>query len=278
MEHKPAATEGGAPENWAAYTSMAMAFLAVAADARAQIVYTDLDPDVVLSGASYDVDFNNDGSAELTLTQTELGSMHYVGITELAPGASVLGTVTVSYGDMFPNVLAGGAPIAPGDPEWQGDPQGWLVDFYSYGQWSGQSGFLGVRFQVGGSLHYAWVELEMADNNTQVIVKGFAFESTPDSAIHAGATGVPAALQDLHGAPAALVVHPNPVTERLYIKGLDGPASVVVVNMAGEAVAGNPETTLPGTVPVEVGGLPAGAYIAEVRQQGRTWSMRFIKQ
>ncbi|MBP8822923.1 MAG: T9SS type A sorting domain-containing protein [Flavobacteriales bacterium] len=258
-----------------AYPGMALAFLAAAAEAEGQIVYTDLDPDVVISFSSYDVDLDNDGTGELEITRTEFGSMHYVGITDLAPGASILGVYY--YNDMFPNVLAPGDPIAANNPQWEAGPQGWLFSFYSYGQWNNQSGFLGVRFQSGADTLYAWVELEMTYNTA--IVKGYAYESQPGTAINAGDTGLLTALPAGHKAANGLSLFPNPAVDRIHVAGLTGTVDLRVLALDGRVVHAQ-QATLADTQEqalLEVGAWPAGTYVVEARSGGRIQRSTFVK-
>lgn len=261
-----------------AYPGMALAFLAAAPEAGAQIILTDLDPDVEVSFSTYGVDINNDGTVELEITRTEFGSMHYVGITDQAPGVSVLGLYYSN--NMFPDRLENGDPIAPGDPDWRNDAQGWLVSFYSYGQWAfgNPSGFLGVRFQDDGNTYYGWIELKMETNTT--LVKAYAYESLPGTAINAGDTGTTTVIPDLGTSGNAISLFPNPATEEVKLTGLTGVGELRVLTAAGQAVEaglpGLPDAT--GQITLEVGMLPAGAYMVQLRYADRVETRPFIKR
>ena len=64
-----------------AYSAAATAFLAGAVGAEGQVVYTDIDPDEVLSaGETFSLDLNNDGNIDFLINnrQETLPSFFYV--------------------------------------------------------------------------------------------------------------------------------------------------------------------------------------------------------
>ena len=261
-----------------AYPGMALAFLASASEVEGQIVYTDLEPDVAVSFSTYSVDIDNDGIGELEITRTEFGSMHYVGITHQAAGVSVLGLYYANT--MFPKQLQSGDPIAPGDPNWRNEATGFLVSFYSYGQWAfgDPHGFLGVRFRSGADTLYGWIELQMGYNTTYV--QGYAYEIRPENAINAGDIGETAGLQALKDGADAITLYPVPAVDQLTIAGLTDAAQVRVLTTTGQVVEAG-RSVVPGTtgqVKLDVGALRSGTYLVEIRQADRVTTKTFIKK
>lgn len=63
----------------------------------------------------------------------------------------------------------------------------------TYGNFArNDSGFVGVKFYRGGSAHYGWVHIRLADSNNnrfvdKLTILGWAYESDPETAIAAGA-------------------------------------------------------------------------------------------
>ncbi len=53
---------------------------------------------------------------------------------------------------------------------------------------TGQTGIFGVRFQIGGEWHYGWVSITEGSSNQTI--NGWAYESTPNTPIAAGAGAV----------------------------------------------------------------------------------------
>lgn len=73
----------------------------------------------------------------------------------------------------------------------------------------------------------------------------------------------------------ALEVYPNPTSDVLRINGVDGQATVQVVDAAGRVVV---ETVWYAGQEVDVRLLPQGAYTFTLQQAGQVWSAAFIKR
>ena len=199
-------------DKWKTYTGMAAAFLAVN-HADAQVIYTDVDPDEVIMNGTYSIDFDNDGTPDLmfehfgTVFTTSSGTT--ITLNAAAAGGDVIASSSSGY--IYPSVLPAGAPIAPGNPNWQQTTSATLGTFASssngsstsYGPWPGQTGYLGCRFTAGGgTVHYAWVHVSVDPTVTNIIILGYAYEGTPNTQIIAGDQGS-VAVADLEG-PARL--------------------------------------------------------------------------
>ena len=62
---------------------------------------------------------------------------------------------------------------------------------YSYGNFRGTRGYIGVRFQINGETKYGWIEFEGAGQQTNHqpgIIHDWAYEACTDEPIVAGAT------------------------------------------------------------------------------------------
>ncbi|MGI9516139.1 MAG: PEP-CTERM sorting domain-containing protein, partial [Pirellulaceae bacterium] len=53
---------------------------------------------------------------------------------------------------------------------------------------------LGFRFDINGSTHYGWAEVDITNNNTELTITRWAYESDADTAIHVGAIPEPGSL------------------------------------------------------------------------------------
>lgn len=112
-----------------AYSAIASTFLAAHSEAEAQINYTDVDPDTVLSAASinftvsFGIDFNGDGTTEFAAQHSSVTSgvnpsyPYFIGqrarLFKGGDAIEVVGTsVSYAYG-AFPSVLASGDTIRP---------------------------------------------------------------------------------------------------------------------------------------------------------------------
>lgn len=147
-------------------------------------------------GSSEPVVFNN-----LDIFAKQAGAQ-WIGGTSVGTGVS--GTVFGVHR------LAAGAPVTVDNPEWNGwpkasaqgaDPEvlyGNLAFFNpsatasQQGQFLGQSGFLGVRFQWNGNTHYGWIEADGNATATVLTISQWAYNDIPGEGILAGQpTAVP---------------------------------------------------------------------------------------
>jgi hypothetical protein len=76
-----------------------------------------------------------------------------------------------------------------------------MVEFWSTpdgggstGRWANLSNrYLGLRFRIGGKVHYGWARLSVeVGNGIVTTMTGYAYETTPNKAIRAGQTQGPA--------------------------------------------------------------------------------------
>ena len=102
----------------------------------------------------------------------------------------------------FPAALASGASIGPGGHFGRGKSYGMLFSFgplnggtrkRHQGNFQfGQTNYFGFRFSISGEDHYGWVRLRVTFGRgfdgtaTYLHIRGYGYETTPDTAISAG--------------------------------------------------------------------------------------------
>jgi len=206
----------------AQYSAMVAPALALASISNAQVVYTDIDPDFVLTdstsadtyGPVVVLDLNNDGANDVEFVVWSQIPITNGNVVNLAvarqygnSGNGVLGytnTLTATTGATvkfaYGSALNNNEVIGSGGNFWSlaaTNSFGTLAWYYvvgnsngTYGQWNNVNDkFLGVRFLSSGSIHYGWVRMDVADNPASITLKDFAFESQSDVEIKAGDTG-----------------------------------------------------------------------------------------
>ena len=116
----------------------------------------------------------------------------YVG---LAPGGYSNFMFADDDGDAVPHNFAAGSDVSAWSVHWSAGP--WRTLFYAEGDLSpdfGPGSFIGFRFGDGANWNYGWIEVTWTwggspeDSTFQIL--GAAYESTVNTAILAGATGV----------------------------------------------------------------------------------------
>jgi len=190
---------------------------------NSQVVYTDVNPDYVLSGNSseYLLDLNNDSNSEFILmtldTLINSVSSSYTYNIDIF-GAAIRNTAYSNYWMITSNTSSGSFSSAP-NPLAQGVVIGSLgqfsyasssigapigadanVSIYNSGNllsnfsfFAGmfvkdQEGILGLRFKINSDIHFGWARIELTSNG-QLSIKDYAYDATPNTAIIAGETG-----------------------------------------------------------------------------------------
>jgi len=194
------------------YTAVAGALVAQS-NLNAQVVATDLNPDVVVDSLSgpYALDFNNDANPELAFfvqhvsgaSSTQGVQFTYEGAiagAQLSPGVSVMGaTGTGSSSSSFQISALNNGDTISAAANFGTSSNGalgvdLLVDAGILGQIPIQQGnflnqsnkFLGAKLIAGANTYYGWVELSVNSNASQITIHGYGYQSTANSQILAG--------------------------------------------------------------------------------------------
>ncbi len=198
------------------YSAAAGALLAIGANAEAQIAYTDVDPDslVVLPDTVgnniFEIDMNNDGTTDVTIVAGNGDWYYSEGVSnwmsiralngsgaEIALQSSYLSGWSATY--YFAKRFDADALIGPAESFYSSSwsfQLGWNGTYpgnstvYNTGPWTDDEPdkYLGIRFTLDGgtSYHYGWVRLDVAGDQSEVLVKDYAYEMTADVGIAAG--------------------------------------------------------------------------------------------
>ncbi len=164
------------------YGALTAAFSGIT-DASGQITYTDVSPDFSGSNTgSYGLDLNNDGIIDFNLNGSSSASLF---LEPTTTNNSFLGSAFSFYA--YPFNLTNGANISSGQTSWTNNGAASLnYNSCSYGNFCTDiDGFLGLRFTLGGNLHYGWVRLD-TNADSSFTVKDYAFNMTPGAPLTAG--------------------------------------------------------------------------------------------
>jgi hypothetical protein len=242
------------------YTAVAGALVAQS-NLNAQVVATDLNPDVVVDSltAPYALDFNNDANPELAFfvqhvsgaSSTQGVQFTYEGAiagAQLSPGVSVVGaTGTGSSSSSFQiSALNNGDPISAaanfGTSSYGALGVDILVDAGILGQIPIQQGnflnqshkFLGAKLVAGANTYYGWVDLSVNSNASQITIHGYGYQSTANTGILAG-EGANSGLEQIALADKVTIVGTPEHVAINVTPDLIG-AKVSFVSMSGQEV------------------------------------------
>lgn len=258
-------TKNNFAKRLAKYGALSVAIAGVA-DATGQVVYTDVDPDFVGGmGDSFAIDFNNDGTDDITVLQSNNGNYELVQALPTG-GNGVIAATNGAY--LYASNLSSGFIIDAGGAF------GSFGSFcagvgYAGSQFCGTgSGLIGVEFQAAGNTHYGWVRVDVADSSN-FIVEGYAFEATPATAIAAGDQGSVQGVDDQAFNNFTYFVDNN---NALNMSAAIAMESISVYNIAGQQVINR--TLSSSNETIDLSNLTTGVYIARVTIDGAQKAMK----
>tara|TARA_R100000306_G_scaffold665_1_gene1512 strand:+ start:57130 stop:57945 length:816 start_codon:yes stop_codon:yes gene_type:complete len=256
------------------YGALSAAVLGVA-NASGQVVYTDVDPDAVLDLAdTFSIDFVGDGTERVQISNPDGLAGGRAALAFPSSGGAFVGFT--SGGFEYPSLLADGDVIdgttlttdgVRGDLNYYGCA-------YSNSQWCDDvtDGYLGVKFTFDGNTHYGWVRMDTDVGGDDLItVKGFAFESTPNTPIEAGDEGS-LGLGDQAFNNFNYFTDANTLT----LSAATAMENVTIHNIAGQKVVASALNT--NSERVDISSLSSGVYIATVTIEGSRKTIKFIKK
>ncbi len=201
------------------YAKMAIVLLFYNNKSDAQVIYTDLDPDIELQldNATTSIDMDNDGIVDFMFLRTSGSYYHYLGYSDPDPQLrfrqadwvlpfgsinGILGDPATSSGGginnipaaLYTNVLIDSYKYFQ-NSSLQVMSYGFYVDsawHYAFGTqpWNteeGENKYLGVKFiDSNDCFHYGWIRCEIEDSCKRLIIKDYAFELECDAPIAAG--------------------------------------------------------------------------------------------
>lgn len=164
--------------------------IAASSDAEGAIIYTDEAPDFAGGiGSQYFLDLNNDAIDDFRIWHNGSSNLY---ISPLGSNNEVLGSGGATFA--YPFALTSGTTISSGAGQFfnngfAGGFQSLNYGSCSFGNWcSVTDRYLGLRFDIGGNIHYGWVRLDVNVSGSSWTVKDYAYDDFVGAPIDAGAT------------------------------------------------------------------------------------------
>lgn len=261
------------------YSAIAAGTAVAAGSAQAQVVYTDVSPDVTLStpGTSYIINMDGTGPAEFVVFQATYSAMSadfnsisvYGSATaSIAQSVYSMGTLSLTvdvaiafgYGSQiassaFSSSGGGGVLGAAASFTYYGYPFS-----LSFGNFLGTTSFAGVRFDAGGNTYYGWVRLSSSADATSVTIHDFAYMNLPDTPIDAG---------DMLSVSDNMLEHISVLnynnTIDINFADVTGAKNVEVLNVIGQPVL--QEQFNGSTAIIQLDDLSTGVYVVNIKHE-----------
>ncbi|MFN0274402.1 MAG: T9SS type A sorting domain-containing protein [Chitinophagales bacterium] len=207
-----------------AYAAFAGCFLAINKETTAQVVYVDIDPDIILDEKTetYGLDMDGNGTFDFAFLNSSFSFYTFsFGTTRLRQDlvvgpytsanaiAGISNYTGTAYGGGYTNYY----PFALIEEQLINDLQTWQTwgaqflalrtfcedgdlcgtayscQWYNYDLTQTIDGYLGVRFiDESEQTHYGWIRCDVKDEGRTLVIKAYAFELQPDYPILAGDT------------------------------------------------------------------------------------------
>src|SRR5271157_2461793 len=167
--------------------------LALAQPTQASVVYTPTHQVIGANGV-YNLDLTGNGTVNFLIQEWVSGfTSNNALLCDAAIGNGVVGKAR------FASALSAGASIGPNQKFVGGGNNGEVMlsvthfttgsTGYVHGAWSNvRNRYLGLKFQFSGETHYGWarVSVKRQANHFTAVLTGYAYETTPNTAIIAG--------------------------------------------------------------------------------------------
>lgn len=268
----------------AQYAASAAAFLTIN-QAGATVVYTDLDPDLVLGGegAEATIDINDDGTDDFafsiynfsgsgTYSGFSFGYVVNVALASALNGNEFLGSIVSysGYSGVYAPILPAGTLVGTDDNFANG--AGSLAvsvsvtvlgfPYYTYvgGNWlDTDQAFMGFRVNVDKDRYYGWMRISVSDDAASMTIHDYAYQSEPNTAIFVGQTATDIADSPLSNAN----VYSNGSQVMIELPSdLEGTADCLIYDLNGKLVKS--ATGLTGHNVLDCNELSSGNYIVRL--------------
>jgi len=225
------------------YTILAIVFTY---NVNAQIVYTDINPDVTTTlgagGVSsvytvVSIDFNSDGTEEYNFRWDDYGTGWFMHMTYANGNVfNLKGTATNPYGGRYIDPMNLGDAINSSSNWGTSIPEPFIGDNSDPNFKGLGDKYVGVKFLLNGDTYYGWV-LVSFDNNKTLTVKSYAYETTPNTPINAGDTGSTTEIDDMRNSEY-FTIYPNPAKNTISIdtKSEQNISKIEIVDLLGKKV------------------------------------------
>jgi len=287
------------------YSLLAGSMLASSLAVKAQVVYTDINPDKELGGVvptsfpeiTYDsLDLNNDGIFDFKITLNISGTNPNAAIPGLSFFEVIDGNFDASHNNIFTYSVEY-APIAfkmdcndsvPLNNAFYGLNSA-VFSFqnstFKANNWNDEHDkYVGLQFNIDGQPHFGWLRLDVNTKDTipNIIVKEYAYQATPNKKIAVCDTGVNTGIHAVTNIENAVSVFPNPSNGKCLIRfheAMKGEIELSVRDASGREVYATYVTTS-GTereLPLDLSQLSSGLYFIHLKSESNSTTVKWTK-
>ena len=263
--------------------------------AHAQIVYTDVDPDLTITQSDtgsvvQGVDINNDGIIDINMTaawgEGYSPQWGFYTTKRVDVGCSAGSQLLMYY---YFNVLvlaqplSNTAPIDSASQTWSDIPFGATLVVNTiggnndpFGDWSDTTDrYLGIRIPEGGDWLYGWVRVSVAQDSISFTIRDYAYNSIPNQPILAGQTVATGIIENSFA--SSINLYPNPANKHLTIAlgSNNQKVEVTIADITGKIIYTTISTDTE-KIEVNTKDFAAGMYVVQIQGAEFIETKKFI--
>lgn len=269
------------------YSALAGA-VATTGTVNAQIIYTDVIPDVTISTtlSGVNIDLDNGGFVDFMVAeQTGVVSGYaYNEVLSVVPQNGVNAVAQNGTAGTFPlNAALNLSDPIDASLTWATDTVQFAARVYpastsyNFGNWVGAvDKYFGFRFNLAGATHYGWARFDVATDGASFTIKDYAYDATPNTAIPAGGMPLPTGTNELLAQNTMIYGFNKSINIKLLNNStIDG--IVTVTDILGQEVAKTTVTNELTTISMD--NAKAGVYFATItKADGSSYTQKlFLK-
>lgn len=260
------------------------------ASANAQIVYTDVNPDVTrtrsgppLEAVNYSIDFNIDGIVDVNLSSYGIANR---AITPFPPYFYVTSAIEIKSSEIlrvtssfsYASQLNANTIIESASQSWSTSTgRAFMAGTFSPcpNCWPfAADRFLGVRFSVGGNWFYGWVRISLS-TFTSFTIKDYAYNSTPNQPILAGQTS--ALGIDENSLVSKINIFPNPASNQVTISlgSLQQLVALAITDTTGKIVYKTKESEAQ-NIKINTTDFANGIYLVQIKAKDYVTTKKLV--
>jgi len=171
----------------AAYGALGIGLLALPQIGDAQILFTDIYPDLQLGDTnSFIANINDDKYHDYMVFQGFSATANMV-MVQLADSCELIGSVAGNY--LYPLALDAGYMLNNGNSNWNFNHFGTMnyAGENNYGNWAGAvDKYLGMKLILKGKPYFGYMRLDVGTDAKSFVIKDFAFDFTSGKTVTTG--------------------------------------------------------------------------------------------
>lgn len=270
------------------YSALAGA-VATTGVANAQIIYTDVIPDITISTtlSGVNIDLDNGGFVDFMVAEQTgvTGSGYaYNQVLSVVPQNGVNAVAQNGLIATYPlNAMLNLSDPIDASLTWATDTVQFAARVYpastsyNFGNWVGAvDKYFGLRFNLGGATHYGWARFDVATDGASFTIKDYAYDATANTAIPAGGMPLPTGINELLAHNTMIYGFDKSINVKvLNNSAIDG--VITITNVLGQELAKVTVTNEITTISME--DAKAGVYFATIsKADGSSYTKKlFLK-